>query len=77
MEAKKRLDMNCSNIDDLDAYTIALCLNERPPTLELLHLGANNLTGEGLKIITSSLGLHVNMRELYLGKDQIFVTSLK
>lgn len=73
MEAKKRLDLNCSNVDDLDAYTITLCLNERPPTLELLHLGANKLTGEGLRIITSSLGLHTNLRELYLGKDLVFV----
>lgn len=73
MGAKKRLDMNCSDIDDLDAYTIAMCLNERAPTLELLHLGANKLTGDGLRTLTSSLGLHTNLRELYLGKDLVFL----
>lgn len=71
MTAKKRLDLGCSNIDDLDAYTIATCLSEKDPILELLHLGANKLSGEGLRVVLTGLQWHDKLKELYLGKKQM------
>lgn len=70
MGSKKRLDLGFSNIDDLDAYTIAMCLNEKEPILELLHLGANKLSGEGLRVILTGLQWHIKLKELYLGNEK-------
>jgi len=45
-----------------------MCLSEKEPTLEIVHLGTNSLSDEGLRVIVTGLQSHVKLRELYLGK---------
>ncbi len=75
MGAKRRLDLAWNKIDDLDAYTIGMCLSKKDSTLEIVHLGTNSLTDEGLKIILMGLQTHVKLRELYLGNYILFCLS--
>jgi len=67
IKGKKRLDLGSSRIDDLDALTMSIYLNEQHVSLELLHLGANLITDEGLINILSGLQGDTNLKELYLG----------
>jgi|HigsolmetaAR202D_1030399.scaffolds.fasta_scaffold107740_1 hypothetical protein len=71
MKAKKRLDLGSSRIDDLDAITITYYLTEKHTDLELIHLGANLITDDGLINIMSGVQYHQSsLRELYLGKHR-------
>jgi len=47
-------------------------LSEREVDLELLHLGTNYFTDEGLINVLSGLQYHTNLKELYLGKNYLF-----
>jgi len=67
IKGKKRLDLSSSRIDDLDALTISMYLTERQFDLELLHLGTNYFSDEGLINVLSGLQYHTNLKELYLG----------
>lgn len=56
-------------INDLDALTISFFLNSKITNIEILHLGKNFLTSEGLIYILTALNLHTNLKEVYLGSN--------
>jgi hypothetical protein len=56
----------------LDAITITYFLTERHTNLELIHLGANLISDDGLANIMAGLHWHAQtLKELYLGKINI------
>ena len=73
MKSKKWLDLSSSKIDDLDAVIVSLYLAEQHTKLEMVHLGTNLFTDEGLIDILSGLQWHIGLKELYLGNQSTYI----
>ena len=64
------MDLSACKIDDLDAFTVSLYLNEKQNEVEVFQIGANLLTDDGLVTILSGIQWHSNLKELHIGNHK-------
>ena len=52
---REKIDLHASNLDDLDALTIAIKLTDREVPVKTIHLGSNSIGDEGFEAVSRSL----------------------
>lgn len=71
IESTWSLDLGSSEIDDFDAVTIGIYLNECHTNLRVISLSGNHLTDDGVLSLLIGMQFHSNLTELYLGNNDL------